>query len=271
MNLSNQHSFAQAGAVFDDYADVWGSFYDSDSESGRAFDYRNRQRTLLELVDRFLRPQADILEFGCGAGQTAALLASRGHRLSCLDISPKMVEATHRTLSASGLTANVACGTLHDVSYPPASFDAVVAMGVMEYVPDHEATLRRVYELLRPGGISLLSFTNADSPFLVFEAPLRRVVGRFLHVLTHKEHYRNIADSKGRLNRLGELTKLHEQCGFAIQSTRFYSYGFRLSSWWLPPLFVVRRLDAKLNHSRLSDWGRGFILVARKPSASELP
>lgn len=261
----NRCEKSDTGSFFDGYVADWDNFYKTQADSGRAFDYRNRQRILVEILTRRLGPGSRLLEFGCGAGHTAVQLSQLGYDLTCLDISPGMAEATRRSYAQANLKAEIGVGTVHDLREPSQRFDAVFALGVMEYVPDHAATLRRVHELLKPGGLCVLSFTNADSPCFRVEAPLKYVTARALHLFTRDPRYLNIAYTKGRLHRSPDVSALYEQSGFQVEDVQFFSYGIRLSSCWLPPLFIVRRLDSRLKDSRLKSWGRGFMTVGYKP------
>ncbi len=42
------------GKFFDDYADVWDEFYEPQRHEGKAFDYLNRQKLALQLIEKHL-------------------------------------------------------------------------------------------------------------------------------------------------------------------------------------------------------------------------
>lgn len=99
------------------------------------------------------------LDIGCGNGYTVRWAASRfpaGEAVG-VDLSSAMIE---RARAASRTLANarfeVADFASLDQSRPallrPGSFDAVFSMEVFYYLPDLDAALREVFELLRPGG-----------------------------------------------------------------------------------------------------------------------
>ena len=102
-----------------------------------------------------LRPGARWLDVGCGNGEYLARLRAR-HAIDGIgvDFNPTAVAAT-RTL---GLEAYA--GTVHSAPLAPGAFDAVSAWWVLEHLPDPRADVRRIAELLRPGGVFLASVPN---------------------------------------------------------------------------------------------------------------
>ncbi|MCF3120129.1 methyltransferase domain-containing protein [Streptomyces arenae] len=93
---------------------------------------------------------ADVLDLGCGTGSLALLAAGRGHRVTAVDLSPRMAERARAKLA--GRDAEILVG---DAGRPPVQgrlFDVVLARHVLWTLPDPEAALRHWRGLLRPGG-----------------------------------------------------------------------------------------------------------------------
>ncbi|MDX3075032.1 methyltransferase domain-containing protein [Streptomyces sp. MI02-7b] len=93
---------------------------------------------------------ADVLDLGCGTGSLAALAAERGHRVTGVDRSPRMVALARAKLAGTG--ARVVVG---DAVQPPVAagrFDVVLVRHMLWALPDPAAALRRWAGLLRRGG-----------------------------------------------------------------------------------------------------------------------
>jgi 2-polyprenyl-3-methyl-5-hydroxy-6-metoxy-1,4-benzoquinol methylase len=111
---------------------------------------------------------ARVLDVGCGMGENAVLLASRGARVTGVDVSPASIEAARRLASRTPLPSlpDFVCGPLETVDLPEASFDVVWGDGVLHHVlHDLEGVLRRVARFAREGAR------------FVFSEPVDRVPG----------------------------------------------------------------------------------------------
>jgi SAM-dependent methyltransferase len=103
------------------------------------------------LLDSWLpAPPLDVLDLGCGTGSLSLLLAERGHRVTAVDLSPKMVALARRKVAARDVKVLVG-----DAAEPPVfgrDFDVVLVRHVVWTLPDPPAALRHWVALTRPGG-----------------------------------------------------------------------------------------------------------------------
>ena len=119
------------------------------------------------------------LDAGCGKGRYTRFLAPHLHRLVALDGS-SAVQAAARNLAAFDNTAVVRADLRH-APFPPASFGFVSCLGVLHHLEDPRDGLRRLVELLAPGGILLVYlYSQAEGRglrrvALAVAAALRRV------------------------------------------------------------------------------------------------
>jgi SAM-dependent methyltransferase len=107
--------------------------------------------------DRLLRSwlppaPADVLDIGCGTGSVSLLAAGAGHRVTGVDLAPRMVERARAKFAAAGLPGSFLVG---DATRPPTGerrFDVVLSRHLLWTLPDPPAALRRWTGRLRPGG-----------------------------------------------------------------------------------------------------------------------
>jgi ubiquinone/menaquinone biosynthesis C-methylase UbiE len=102
-----------------------------------------------------LVPGTDVLDLGCGSGDFTARLVPlvAPGRVVGVDVSPSQV--AHARAHHPG--AEFLAGRAQDVGslFPPASFDAVVTVATLHWVPapDQPAVLAGIAQVLRPGGV----------------------------------------------------------------------------------------------------------------------
>jgi SAM-dependent methyltransferase len=91
---------------------------------------------------------AEVLDWGCGSGLLAYLLARRGLRVRATDrVLNGWVIARH-----AGIEPCIAPGNRR-LPFADGAFDAVAGSGVLEHVADPHDRLRELHRMLRPGGL----------------------------------------------------------------------------------------------------------------------
>ena len=112
----------------------------------------------LEKSQSYFRPDMKLLEFGCGTGGTAIIHAPHVQHIRAIDISPKMIGIAKSKVEAAGVE-NVAfeVQTIEDLDAPDGSFDAILGLSIMHLVKDKDAVLKKVFRLLKPGGVFISS------------------------------------------------------------------------------------------------------------------
>lgn len=103
---------------------------------------------------------AAVLDVGCGSGvPVAAWLAARGHRVTGIDASGRLLEIASREVP----TATFVLGDMR-VAEPGGPFDAIVAWDSVFHIPriDHATVFARFARWLRPGGALVLSLGGSE-------------------------------------------------------------------------------------------------------------
>ncbi|HEX6970366.1 MAG TPA: methyltransferase domain-containing protein [Micromonosporaceae bacterium] len=108
-----------------------------------------------KLVPPAPRPQAVLVDVGCGGGLLARHLAGKGYRHVGVDL----VQSALRQAASHGLAPLV--GDAAALPFADGCADAVVAGEVLEHVPDWPAAVAEACRVLRPGGVLVLDTLNA--------------------------------------------------------------------------------------------------------------
>lgn len=134
----------------------------------------------LELTRELLTPETEVLEVGCGTGSTAMAHAPHAGRVMAYDFSSKMIEIARSKARDAGVeNVEFACASIEGLDVPDESFDVAMAHSVLHLVEDRAAALRRIRELLRPGGAFVSSTVCLGDRMGWFRyiAPLGRRLG----------------------------------------------------------------------------------------------
>jgi ubiquinone/menaquinone biosynthesis C-methylase UbiE len=137
---------------------------------------REDEASLTEAVHRMTRKVTDtlglragerVLDAGCGPGETAIYLAQRFEaRVTGITVSRFEIDRATQRAAAGGVGDSVTFeyGDFMALSYPDATFDAVLALESLQNAPDLDTVLAELYRVLRPGGrISFSDFGLATT------------------------------------------------------------------------------------------------------------
>jgi SAM-dependent methyltransferase len=116
--------------------------------------YQNEgNRPLLRLLPAGVRR---VLDVGCGAGSNARLLQAQGVSVTALTQSPEEAQL------AAPFCVRTIVADLEKDPLPAAEplFDLLLCSHVLEHLARPSGTLRRLSDLLRPGGFALVAIPN---------------------------------------------------------------------------------------------------------------
>ncbi|MBL8725230.1 MAG: class I SAM-dependent methyltransferase [Planctomycetes bacterium] len=247
--------------------DVYGEgYWKSDNPKVRGYADYAREAALylktfqrrLALVRHWLPDRARVLDVGCAAGYFLRVLAPLGHDVHGVELSPAIAGEAIAALGKE----RIHIGTLDDavaaMDYQSASFDLITLWDVIEHVPEPQAVLRRIRELLRPTGHLLLETQNVASRWA-------RLLGRRWHHYKHHEHLYHFDPAT--------ITRLLADCGFAVErigadyAGKYVSFAFlaeragrlgRIPGLLAKPLQLLRGCSVYVNP-------RDEIIVAARP------
>ena len=149
-------------------------------ERERQFSFVSQKRIAVGML---LGGRGRLLEVGCGPGIMLPDLLAMGCEVHAIDISAEMIRRAEQRMSGHPLArrCHLGVGDVERLEFGEGSFDAVLALGVLEYLPAREGALREMLRVLKPGGHLVLTVPNRAAAYhLAASAYLavRRLVGR---------------------------------------------------------------------------------------------
>ena len=150
---------AKVETYFDENADDWSDLY---GKVTRVNDLvlADRKKAAIAHLERHLPPGSRVLDAGCGAGLTAVDLAKMGHSVHGVDVSSKMLEHARKNLTDAGIEESrfeLTCSDVFGAKLKADSFDAVAALGFLQYQPDEATSLRELHRVIKPGGVLVIT------------------------------------------------------------------------------------------------------------------
>jgi ubiquinone/menaquinone biosynthesis C-methylase UbiE len=135
-------------------------------ERERQFSFIAQKRLALELLAGV---RGRVLEVGCGPAVMAPDLAAMGFEVQGIDVSGEMIYRAQQRMTGNPweTRCKFAVGDIESLQYADASFDAVLGMGVLEYLPSYAQALRETARVLKPGGIAVFTVPNRMSSYHV--------------------------------------------------------------------------------------------------------
>ena len=162
-------------ARWDAQAERYDSSYDDPGRRGGLV--RARLAAALELLGE---GRGRVLDAGMGGGRLVEALAAVGWTVTGTDVSEAMVELARKrnpSLSDSLLVAPV-----EGLPFEAESFDAVTALGVLEFAGDVDAALAELARVLRQDGVAVVSWPNFGGLYTAWRGGvlyrLARALGR---------------------------------------------------------------------------------------------
>ena len=192
-----------------------------------------------------------VLDVGCGDGTLAVVIARQGATVTGIDADPDMLDAARAHAEAVGAELSLRQGKAEALPFPDASFDVVIAVTVLCFVPEAGRAVQEMARVLRPGGRLVLGELGRWSTW----AARRRLRGWLGNAMWRRARFRG----PNPLRQLATDAGLVVEC---IEGAVFY-----------PPVAWLARVMAPLDRwlGRHILFGAAFLVVAaNKPSLTEL-
>lgn len=253
---------------FNEYArmDRWSRLYD-EIDNPVNFSFLIRRQRVLELLGDLSDKR--VLDIGCGTGVFFQDLIEQGGRIVGADGAVEMIHtARSRSEDLPGDRICLSVSIIEQLGFRSDTFDAVICVGVIEYVENQEEAIRELIRVLKPGGMLVVTVPNAACLDLWIKRMLS--IPRWMARTVLKGFGVNMGDGKDvdrRYYTPRQLDALVETCGGAIADRVFYfldvwCYPLRLISPRLS-LWSLQRVEPHHRVRGLRWFARGYIVKAR--------
>jgi 2-polyprenyl-3-methyl-5-hydroxy-6-metoxy-1,4-benzoquinol methylase len=131
---------------------------------------RKDEATNIKIIEKTrnrLKISDNVLDYGCGTGTAAIEIAGSVETVNGIDISSKMIEAAKRkTVERKVKNIDFAQTTIFDEKFKTGSFDVILCFHLLHLVEDKPNVMRRIKELLKPGGLIISATPCIKGTFL---------------------------------------------------------------------------------------------------------
>lgn len=109
-----------------------------------------------EKLRNYLKSSDVVLDYGCGTGTIAIENAGRVKEIHGIDFSGKMIEIAQIKAALSNIeNVDFTKSIIFDDRLKEESYDVVLAWGILHLVDDRPDVIKRIRELLKPGGLMI--------------------------------------------------------------------------------------------------------------------
>lgn len=168
-----------------------------------------------------------IVDIGCGGGILTESMARRGADATGIDLGEENLKAASVHAEQSGLSHTLRYEHVAAEEFAArhqGQFDVVTCMEMLEHVPDPSAIVQACFDLLRPGGVCVLSTINRNPKSYLFAIIGAEYVLRLLDRGTH-DYAKFITPA--------ELDKMATTAGFTRQDLIGLHYNPITKRYWL--------------------------------------
>jgi SAM-dependent methyltransferase len=197
------------------WTDELTTLHEESGGSSHFIDVASRSHAVAEVVRCAGSNEATVLEVGCSSGFLLRDLLAKlpNAKIIGADYTWGTLEALGKRLPGVPLLQF----DLTRCPLPDAFADATVLLNVLEHIRDHEAAIRHLFRITRPGGAVIIEVPAGAHLFDVYD-----------RVLMHERRYD-----------MRELVSLVEAAGFVVERKS------HLGAFLYPPFYLSKRLNQR--------------------------
>lgn len=113
----------------------------------------------IDYVGRLGMSGESVLDAGCGVGNWSLALSKYFDKVTALEFNPDRLDCTRLVAKAAELDIEFVLGSIENLSFSDATFDAVFCNGVI-FLTDWRKSLSELQRVLKPGGTLYVTFND---------------------------------------------------------------------------------------------------------------
>lgn len=121
-------------------------------------------RHILKILNIFIKPPKEVLDVGCGAGTICLYLGGKGNNVLGIDISEKAINAATKSAELLQLKNTSFKRVNFPKEAPRGIYDFIICSEVIEHIHDDKLALKKMFNLLKKGGILFISTPSINAP-----------------------------------------------------------------------------------------------------------
>ena len=135
-------------------------FWDKRAEkySKRAIGDQESYQKKLDVTRKYLSPDSEVLEWGCGTGSTALELAPDVKHILATDISSEMIRIAQGKATAEQIeNVTFETGAIDNWAHSDSRYDVVLAHNLLHLLDERKTAIEGAFQVLKPGGVFITS------------------------------------------------------------------------------------------------------------------
>lgn len=125
-------------------------------------------RIILEVLDKYCKSN-DVLDVGSGVGTVDLYLASKGKKVTGIEISQRALDVAVKSSKLFGLEKNIQFKRMDFFkSKISKKYNFVICSEVLEHLADDRKALAKIRKMLKPGGTFMMTTPSKNAPLNFF-------------------------------------------------------------------------------------------------------
>ena len=148
-------------------AKLWEDMYPEKPLTFEQYIFSSRRDDAVKFVATHHKKEHRILDLGCGTGPFTGKIIQKGYQCLATDYSIDILKIAQGKMKC--FDDKIPSLIQSDAQYIPfadESFDVIICLGMISYVPERSQAISEIMRILKPGGSLYLTFRNRNNPVI---------------------------------------------------------------------------------------------------------